>query len=75
MGMYHFIVSMVLAIFVGFSRLNHIRFVAKDPMPTRILKVLWAAAHVRLNSITLDTDTPARCIESRCGCGRAITEK
>lgn len=91
MGMYQFIVSMVLAIYVGFSRLNHIRFVAKDPMLTRILKVLelpgqstfwrflaslhlvvsgqllqvqrilrervWAAAHVRLNSITLDTDT------------------
>ena len=91
MGMYQFILSMVLAIYVGFSRLNHIRFVAKDPMLTRILKVLelpgqstfwrflaslhlvvagqllqvqrvmrervWAAAHVRLNAITLDTDT------------------
>ena len=91
MGMYQFILSMVLAIYVGFSRLNHIRFVAKDPMLTRILKVLelpgqstfwrflaslhlvvagqllqvqrvmrervWAAAQVRLNAITLDTDT------------------
>lgn len=91
MSGYQFILSMVLAIYVGFSRLNHIRFVAKDPMLTRILKVfelpvqstfwrflaslhltvaeqllklqrilrerVWAAAHVRLNSITLDTDT------------------
>src|SRR5437016_12616797 len=40
MGMYQFILSMVLAIYVGFSRLNHSRFVAKDPMLTRILKVL-----------------------------------
>ena len=91
MSVYQFILSLVLAIYVGFSRLNHIRFVAKDPMLTRILKVfelpvqstfwrflaslhltvagqllkvqgilrerVWAAAHVRLNSITLDTDT------------------
>jgi hypothetical protein len=91
MSMYQFILGMVLAIYVGFSRLNHIRFVANDPMLVRILKVLqlpgqstfwrflaslhlvaaeqllkvqrimrervWAAAHVRLKSITLDTDT------------------
>ncbi len=88
---YQFILGMVLAIYVGFSRLNHIRFVAQDPMLTRILKVLelpgqstfwrflaslhlvvagqllqvqrvlrarvWGGAHVRLSSITLDTDT------------------
>jgi Transposase DDE domain group 1 len=91
MSVYQFILSMVLAIYVGFSRLNHIRFVAKDSMLTRILKVfelpvqstfwrflatlhltvaeqllkvqrsmrerVWAAAHVRLHSITLDSDT------------------
>jgi Transposase DDE domain group 1 len=91
MSVYQFILSLVLAIYVGFSRLNHIRFVAKDSMLTRILKVfelpvqstfwrflaslhltvaeqllkvqrimrerVWAAAHVRLSSITLDTDT------------------
>jgi hypothetical protein len=91
MSVYQFILSMVLAIYVGFSRLNHIRFVAKDPMLTRILKIfelpvqstfwrflaslhltvaeqllkvqrimrerVWAAAHVRLNAITIDTDT------------------
>jgi hypothetical protein len=39
MSMYQLILSMVLAIYVGFSRLNHIRCVAKDPMLTGILKV------------------------------------
>jgi hypothetical protein len=40
MPIYQFILSMVLAIYVGFSRLNHLRYVAKDPMLTRILQVL-----------------------------------
>ena len=39
MSMYQFVLSMVLAVYVGFFRLNHIRFVAKDPMLTRLLKV------------------------------------
>jgi hypothetical protein len=39
MSMYQFVLSMVLAVYIGFSRLNHIRFVAKDPMLTRLLKV------------------------------------
>ena len=30
---------MVLAIYVGFSRLNHLRFVAQDPMLTGVLQV------------------------------------
>jgi hypothetical protein len=34
-----FLLGMVLAIYVGFARLNHIRFVAQDPMLARILKV------------------------------------
>jgi hypothetical protein len=34
------LLSMVLAIYVGFSRLHHLRYVARDPMLTRILKVL-----------------------------------
>jgi len=91
MSMYQFVLSMVLAVYIGFFRLNHIRFVAKDPMLTRLLKVfelpvqstfwrflaslhvsvaqqllqvqrvmrerVWAAANVRLTSITLDSDT------------------
>jgi hypothetical protein len=92
MTIYQFVLAMVLAIYVGFARLNHIRFVAQDPMLTGILQVksrlpgqsvfwrflaslnlnlagqllqlqrllrerVWAAAHVGLKSITLDTDT------------------
>jgi Transposase DDE domain group 1 len=91
MPMYEFVRAIVLSIYIGFSRLNHIRFVAKDPMLTGLLKVaqlppqctfwrflaslhlgvarqllevqrkmrerVWEAANVRLNAITLDTDT------------------
>jgi hypothetical protein len=35
---YQFVLRMGLAVYVGFCRLHHIRFVAKDPMLTRILK-------------------------------------
>lgn len=40
MATYQFILAMVLAAYVGFSRLNHLRFVAREPMLTGILKVL-----------------------------------
>src|SRR6202167_4585872 len=39
MTIYQFILGMVLAIYVGFARLNHLRFVAQDPMLTGILNV------------------------------------
>src|SRR5271157_4065849 len=39
MTIYQFVLGMVLAIYIGFSRLNHIRFVANDPMLTGVLKV------------------------------------
>jgi hypothetical protein len=39
MSIYQFVLAMVLAIYIGFSRLNHIRFVANDPMLTGVLKV------------------------------------
>ena len=39
MTVYQFVLAMVLAIYVGFSRLNHLRFVAHDPMLTGLLKV------------------------------------
>jgi hypothetical protein len=88
---YQFLLAMVLALYVGFSRLHHLRFLQREPMLVGILKVLrlppqctfwrflaslhleiarqlmevqgrmrqrvWEAAHVRLKSITLDTDT------------------
>jgi len=39
MTIYQFVLGMVLAIYLGFFRLNHIRFVANDPMLTGVLKV------------------------------------
>ena len=40
MPWYQFVLSMVLALYVGFSRLNHLRFLAREPMLMGILKVL-----------------------------------
>jgi hypothetical protein len=91
MTIYQFLLGMVLAIYVGFSRLNHLPFVAQDPMLTGVLQVgqlppqstfwrflvslrlqvdkqllvmrrvlrqrVWEAAHVQLETVTLDTDT------------------
>jgi len=91
MGLYQFMLAMVLALYVGFSRLHHLRFLEREPMLVGILKVgrlppqctfwrflaslhlqiaqqllevqrcmrqrVWEAAHVRLKSVTLDTDT------------------
>ena len=91
MPWYQFVLSMVLALYVGFSRLHHLRFLARDPLLVGILKVLelppqctfwrflaslhltvaqqllevqrqmrqrvWEAAHVKLTSVTFDTDT------------------
>ena len=40
MPWYQFVLSMVLALYVGFSRLHHLRFLAREPMLLGILKVL-----------------------------------
>ena len=40
MPMCQFILAMVLAVYVGFSRLHHLQFLAREPMLTGILKVL-----------------------------------
>jgi hypothetical protein len=40
MTMYQFVLAMILAIYVGFSRLNHIQFVQREPMLVGILKVV-----------------------------------
>ena len=40
MPMYRFVLGMVLALYVGFSRLHHLRFLAREPMLMGILKVL-----------------------------------
>ena len=91
MGCYQFVLAMILGIYIGFSRLNQLRFIARDPMLTGILKIVqlppqstlwrflaalhgsaapqlltvqtemrrrvWAAANVKLKTVTLDTDT------------------
>ena len=40
MSRYQFVLAMVLGMYVGFTRLHHLRFLAREPMLTGILKVL-----------------------------------
>lgn len=91
MDLYRFVLGIVLGLYIGFPRLNQLRFVARDPILTGILKVVklpvqstfwrfvnalhlnvarqiltimrimrervWEAANVKLEVVTLDTDT------------------
>src|SRR6266540_149163 len=91
MSIYQFIMAIVLGIYVGFARLNQLRYIARDTLLVGILKVqhlppqctlwrflgslhvgiarqiqsiqrqmrerVWAAANIRLKSVTVDTDT------------------
>jgi hypothetical protein len=91
MDLYRFVLGIVLSLYIGFPRLNQLRFIARDPILTGILKVtklpvqstfwrfvnalhlnvarqiltlmrtlrerVWAAANVKLEVVTLDTDT------------------
>jgi hypothetical protein len=91
MDLYRFVPGIVLGLYIGFPRLNQLRFIARDPILTGILKVnrlpvqstfwrfvnglhrnvarqilnvmrtmrsrLWAAANVKLEAVTIDTDT------------------
>jgi hypothetical protein len=40
MPFYQFVLAMILALYVGFSRLNHLKFLAREPLLIGILKVL-----------------------------------
>jgi hypothetical protein len=40
MPVYRFVLALVLALYVGFSRLNHLRFLEREPMLIGILKIL-----------------------------------
>ena len=96
---FRFVLGMVLALYVGFSRLNHLQFLEREPMLTGILQVgklppqctfwrflaslhlvvarqllevgrrmrqrVWEAAHVRLEEVTLDTDTTIQTVYGR----------
>jgi len=91
MDLYRFVLGIVLGLYIGFPRLHQLRFVARDPILTGILKVsqlpvqstfwrfvnawhrnvarqilnlmrilrqrVWEAANVKLEVVTIDTDT------------------
>jgi hypothetical protein len=91
MDLYRFVLGIVLGLYIGFPRLNQLRFVARDPILTGILKVtklpvqstfwrfvnalhrnvarqvlsimrtmrerVWEASNVKLEVVTIDTDT------------------
>src|ERR1700726_4893545 len=91
MNPYRFVLGIVLGLYIGFPRLNQLRFIARDPILTGILKVsklpvqssfwrfvnalhrnvarqmltimrimrerVWEAANVKLEVVTIDTDT------------------
>jgi hypothetical protein len=91
MDLYRFVPSIVLGLYIGFPRLNQLRFLAGDPILTGILQVIrlpvqstfwrfvnalhrhvarqiltvmrilrervWEAANVKLEVVTIDTDT------------------
>ncbi len=40
MGGYQFLLAMVLGLYIGFSRLNQLRFIARDPILTGVLKIV-----------------------------------
>jgi Transposase DDE domain group 1 len=40
MSGYQFLLAMVLGLYIGFSRLNQLRFVARDPILTGVLKIV-----------------------------------
>jgi Transposase DDE domain group 1 len=91
MDVYRFVLGIVLGLYIGFARLNQLRFIARDPILTGILQVtklpvqstfwrfvnalhrnvarqilaimrtlrqrVWEAANVKLEVVTIDTDT------------------
>jgi hypothetical protein len=91
MDLYRFVLGIVLGLYIGFARLNQLRFIARDPILTGILRVaklpvqstfwrfvnalhlnvarqilsimrimrerVWEAANVKLEVVTIDTDT------------------
>jgi hypothetical protein len=104
MDLYRFVLAIVLGLYIGFSRLNQLRFIARDPILTGILEVsklpvqstfwrfcaalhlnvarqlltvmrtlrerVWEAANVKLERVTLDTDTTVHTLYGRQMGGR-----
>lgn len=72
---FRFVLAMMLALYVGFSRLNHLQFLQREPMPTGILEVgalpvqstFWrflASLHLGV-ARQLDTDTTVQTVYGR----------
>jgi hypothetical protein len=104
MDRYRFLLGIVLGLYIGFPRLNQLRFIARDPILTGILKVsklpvqstfwrfvnalhlnvarqiltmmrilrerVWAAANVKLEVVTIETDTTVHTLYGRQMGGR-----
>lgn len=104
MDRYRFVLGIVLGLYIGFARLNQLRFIARDPLLTGILHVsklpvqstfwrflnalhrhvarqmltimrtlrerVWEAANVKLEVVTLDTDTTVHTLYGRQMGGR-----
>jgi hypothetical protein len=99
MDLYRFVLGIALGLYIGFPRLNQLRFIARDPLLTGILQVrklpvqstfwrflnalhrnaarqmltmmrtlrerVWEAANVKLEAVTLDTDTTVHTLYGR----------
>ncbi len=104
MDLYRFVLAIVLGLYIGFPRLSQLRFIARDPILTGILKVeklpvqstfwrflaalhlnvarqllavirtlrerVWEAANVKLEVVTIDTDTTVHTLYGRQMGGR-----
>ena len=104
MDLYRFVLGTVLGLYIGFPRLNQLRFLARDPILTGILKVsklpvqstfwrfvnaldrnvarqiltimrtmrerVWEAANVKLEVVTIDTDTTVHTLYGQQMSGR-----
>jgi hypothetical protein len=104
MDLYRFVLGIVLGLYIGFPRLNQLRFLARDPLLTGILHVaklpvqstfwrflnalhrpvarqmltvmrimrerVWEAANVKLEVVTIDTDTTVHTLYGRQMGGR-----
>src|SRR2546425_7051999 len=77
MSWYQFVLSMVLALYVGFSRLQHLRFLARDPMLVGILRVLelppqctfwrfWASLHLTVAQQLVEVRSEERRVGKEC---------
>jgi hypothetical protein len=48
MSGYQFLLAMILGLYIGFSRLNQLRFIARDPILTGVLKIVQLPPQSRL---------------------------